>query len=310
MKHLKHIALLLTAYCLLPTGGFAQSPFNPQITVTSVSSSPMGSDIQRLCAALQLQINNFLTTVPWTKDVFQQSERIDCQIQLNLTSRPASDQFTGEMQIICRRPAFKTGYNSPLLDLNDKQIQFNYVENQALNFNTQSFTFTDNLTSMLAYYAYVILAEDYDSFAPLGGTEFWKNAQQIANSAQGAGEAGWHSSDNNFRNRYTLVDNILNPTFQPLRETMYAYHRKGLDQMYDKLEEGRAAILASIVNLKEVHKNRPASFNVQLFFEAKLQEIISLFKDDPLNEEKTLLIETLNLIDPANQNNYTKITGQ
>jgi hypothetical protein len=309
MKHLNYILFLFIANCMLQTS-FGQAALNPQVQVTAVSTQQLGSDMQRISTTLQQQIFNFLTTVPWTKDVFQQNERIDCSILINITSRPATDQFTAEMQIQCRRPVFKTGYNTPLFNYDDKEVQFTYVENQPMNFNTQSFTFTDNLTSLLAYYAYVILAEDYDSFAPLGGTEHWKNAQQIVNSAQSAVEPGWRSSDNSFRNRYTLVDNILNPMFQPMRETMYAYHRKGLDQMYDKMDEGRAAILASIANLKEVHKNRPASFNMQLFFEAKNQELISIFKDDPINEEKTQLIEILNSIDPANQNLYSKITGQ
>jgi hypothetical protein len=300
--------LLLTVYCSLQTA-YPQE-LNPQIQVTAVSTQSLGSDIQRLTTTLQQQIMTFLSTKIWTKDVFQFSERIDCSILINITSRPASDQFTAEMQIQCRRPVFKTGYNSPLFNFDDKEIQFTYVENQALNFNTQTITFNDNLTSLLAFYAYVIIAEDYDSFAPLGGTDYWKNAQLVVNSAQSAVEPGWRSSDNSFRNRYTLIDNILNPTFQPMRETMYNYHRKGLDQMYDKMDEGRAAILASIANLKEVHKNRPASFNMQLFFEAKNQELISIFKDDPINEEKTQIIDILNLIDPANQNLYSKITGQ
>ncbi|MGZ3863169.1 MAG: type IX secretion system protein PorD [Bacteroidia bacterium] len=306
MKKISAILLLLTVFCSLPTANCQE--LNPQVQVTSVSTQQMGSDIQRICATLQQQIFNFLSTRRWTNDNFQQNERIDCSILLNLTSRPATDQFTGEMQIQCRRPVFKTGYNTPLFNFDDKEIQINYVENQPFDFNIQNFT--SNITSLLAYYAYVILAEDYDSFSPLGGTEYWKNAQQIVNNAQSASESGWHSSDNSFRNRYTLIDNILNPTFQPMRETMYNYHRKGLDQMYDKLEEGRAALLASIDNLKEVHKNRPASFNMQLFFEAKNQELISIFKDDPLNEEKTKIIDILNLIDPANQNLYSKITAQ
>ncbi|MGZ3866830.1 MAG: type IX secretion system protein PorD [Bacteroidia bacterium] len=305
MRKITAIVLLLTAYCSLQT--VRAQELNPQVQVTSVSTQQMGSDIQRICATLQQQVFNFLSTRRWTNDNFTQNERIDCSILINLTSRPATDQFTGEMQIQCRRPVFKTGYNTPLFNYDDKEIQINYVENQPFDFNIQNFT--SNITSLLAYYAYVIIAEDYDSFAPLGGTEYWKNAQQIVNNAQSASESGWHSSDNSFRNRFTLIDNILNPTFQPMRESMYNYHRKGLDQMYDKLEEGRAAILASIDNLKEVHKNRPASYNMQLFFEAKNQELISIFKDDPLNEEKTKIIDILNLIDPANQNLYSKITG-
>jgi hypothetical protein len=191
-----------------------------------------------------------------------------------------------------------------MFNYEDKDVQFVYVENQPFDFTVQNFT--SNITSLLAYYAYVILAIDYDSYSPLGGSDYWKTAQQIVNQAQSASESGWRSSDS-YRNRYWLVDNILNPLFQPIRDTYYNYHRKGLDQMYDKVEDGRAAILASIDNLKEVHKNRPASFNMQLFFVAKKQEIVDIFKE-ATNDEKTKLIDILNLIDPANQNTYSKIT--
>lgn len=303
----KYLIVLVTVSCFLPTA-YCQE-LNPQVQVTAVSTQSLGSDMQRISTTMQQQILAFLSTLRWTNDNFQQSERIDCSILINITSRPATDQFTAEMQIQCRRPVFKTGYNSPLFNFDDKEVQFSYIENQPFNFNTQTITFNDNLTSLLAYYAYVILAEDYDSFALLGGTEMWKKAQLVVQSAQSASESGWRSSDNSFRNRFTLIDNLLNPMFQPMRETMYAYHRKGLDQMYDKLEEGRAAILTSIINLKEVHKNRPASFNMQLFFEAKNQELISIFKD-ATTDEKTQIIEVLNIIDPANQNLYSKITGQ
>jgi hypothetical protein len=303
----KRILYLITTVGLFPGSGlsaYAQE-LNPQVVVTAVSTQSLGSDMQRITNNMQQQIFNFLSSRRWTNDNFSQNERIDCSFQININSRPATDQFTAELQVQCRRPAFKTGYNSPLFNYEDKDIQFTYIENQPFDFNIQNFT--NNLTSLLAYYAYVILAEDYDSFASLGGTEYWKDAQQIVNSAQNASEPGWKSSDNSFRNRYTLVDNILNPMFQPIRESMYMYHRKGLDQMYDKLEEGRAAILQAIANLKEVHQNRPASFNMQLFFVAKNQEIISIFHD-ATGEEKAQIIEILNLIDPANQNLYTKIT--
>ncbi len=304
MKLYRHILVFFAINSLMQVAEAQE--LNPQVQVTAVSkNNQVGSDMQRISTTMQQQIFNFLSTRRWTNDNFQQSERIDCSILINITDRPATDQFTAEMQIQCRRPVYKTGYNTPIFNYDDKEIQFTYVENQPFDFNIQNFT--NNLTSLLAYYAYVILAEDYDTFSPLGGTEYWKNAQQIVNSAQSAAEPGWRSADNSFRNRYTLVDNILNPTFQPIRETMYTYHRKGLDQMYDKLEEGRAAILKSIDNLQEVNKSRPASFNMQLFFEAKNQEIISIFHD-ATNEEKTQIITILNVIDAADQNLYSKIT--
>ncbi len=298
MKLFRYIALFI-AFGYLPS---AQSQeLNAQIEI--VTTQIQGTDVTRIFGNMKRQVFEFLNNRRWTNDNFQQSERIDCSILINVTSKLGTDQYQAEIEVQCRRPVFKTGYNTPLFNFQDKDLQFVYVENQPFDFTVQNFT--NNITSILAYYAYVILAVDYDSFALLGGSEHWKTAQQIVNAAQSASETGWRSSDS-YRNRYWLIDNILNPMYTPMRESSYNYHRKGLDQMYDKLEDGRAAILSAIELLKEVHKNRPASFNMQLLFEAKNMEIVNIFKE-ATNEEKTKLIEILNLIDPANQNIYSKI---
>lgn len=299
MNKLK-IVVLLTAYCLLPAAHRAQE-LNAQVEV--VTTSIQGTDVTRIFGNFKRQVFDFLNTRRWTADNFTQAERIDCSFLINVDQKLGTDQYQATLSVQSRRPVFKSGYNSPMFNYEDKDVQFVYVENQPFDFTVQNFT--TNITSLLAYYAYVILAIDYDSFSPLGGSDHWKTAQQIVNQAQSASESGWRSSDS-YRNRYWLVDNILNPLFQPIRDTYYSYHRKGLDQMYDKVEDGRAAILASIDNLKEVHKNRPASFNMQLFFVAKKQEIVDIFHE-ATNDEKNKLIDILNLIDPANQNTYSKI---
>lgn len=293
------IAVLFVLSCL-PKRSTAQE-LNAQVEV--VTSQIQGTDVTRIFGNFKTQVRDFLNNRRWTNDNFQFSERIDCSFLINVDQKLGTDQYQATLQVQCRRPVFKSGYNSPLFNYEDKDVQFIYVENQPFDFTVQNFT--NNITSLLAYYAYVILAIDYDSFSPLGGSEYWKTAQQIVNAAQSASESGWRSSDS-YRNRYWLIDNILNPMFQPIRESYYAYHRQGLDQMYDKVDAGRAAILSAIDNLKEVHKNRPASFNMQLFFVAKKQEIVDIFKE-ATNEEKARIIETLNLIDPANQNTYSKI---
>ena len=274
---------------------------NAQVDVNT--SQIQGTDVTRIFGALKTQVRDFFNNRRWTNDNFQQNERIDCSFLINVTSKLGSDQYTAEITVQSRRPVFKTGYNTPMFDYLDKDFQFTYVENQPMDFTVQNFT--SNLTSVLAYYAYVILALDYDSYAPLGGSDHWKTAQQIVNAAQSAQEAGWRSGDG-YRNRYWLVDNILNPLFQPIRDAYYTYHRRGLDQMYDKTEEGRAAILSAIDGLQELHKNRPATFNMQLFFVAKKQEIVQIFKEGT-KEEKQKIIDILNIIDPANQNTYSQI---
>jgi hypothetical protein len=299
MNKLRIILCLLTAPCLVPTA--CAQELNAQVEV--VTSQIQGTDVSRIFGSFKTQVRDFLNNRRWTNDNFQFSERIDCSFLINVDQKLGTDQYQATLTVQCRRPVFKSGYNSTLFNYVDKDVQFVYVENQPFDFTVQNFT--NNITSLLAYYAYVILAIDYDSFSPLGGSDHWKTAQQIVNAAQSASESGWRSSDS-YKNRYWLIDNILNPMFQPIRESYYAYHRLGLDQMYDKVEAGRAAILSAIENLKEVHKNRPASFNMQLFFVAKKEEIVDIFKE-ATNEEKTKIIDILNLIDPANQNTYSKI---
>jgi len=300
MKRLKYILLLLTAFSKLPEA-YSQE-LNAQVEI--VTTTIQGTDVTRIFGNMKRQVFEFLNNRRWTNDNFLQSERIDCSFLINVDQKLGTDQYQATITVQSRRPVFKSGYNSTVFNYVDKDLQFIYVENQPFDFTLQNYT--NNITSILAYYAYVVLAIDYDSFSPLGGSEYWKNAQQIVNAAQSASESGWRSSDS-YRNRYWLVDNILNPLFQPIRDALYKYHRSGLDQMYDKLEEGRASVLTSIVGLKELHTNRPATFNMQLFFVAKKDEIVDIFKE-ATNEEKTKLIETLNLIDPANQNTYSKIS--
>lgn len=298
MRRLKYL-LLLAAYCQLAT--VKAQEINAQVEI--ITTQIQGTDVTRIFGNMKRQVFEFINNRRWTNDNFLQSERIDCNIQINVTSKLGGDGYTGEITISSRRPVFKSGYSSPVFNYIDKDFSFFYQENMPFDFTVQNYN--NSITSVLAYYVYVILALDYDSFSPLGGTEHWKTAQQIVNASQGASENGWRSGDGQ-RNRYWLIDNILSPMFQPLRETSYTYHRSGLDQMYDKVESGRSSILSSLEALKEVHNNRPASFNMQLFFVAKKQEIVDIFKE-ATSEEKTKLIEILNLIDPANQNTYAKI---
>ena|ERR1700741_4848630 len=295
---------LFVLFTVLSFSASAQE-LNCQVQV--VSQQVQGTDAKRIFDNMQKQIFEFMNNTKWTKDIYTTSERIDCTILINITEKLSTTDFKGTIQVQCRRPVFKSSYNSPLLNYNDQNFEFSYTEFQPFDFNQT--TFSSNLTSVLAYYAYVILAFDYDSFSPLGGTTYWQMAQQVTTNAQNSGSAGpgWKAFEGN-KNRYWLVENILNPVFTPIRDTYYKYHRLGMDIMVDKPDEGRAIVLESIVKLKEVHKNRPGSYNMQLFFNAKADEVINIFSGGTPTE-KTTATETLNLIDAANINKYAKIMG-
>ncbi|MDZ4663856.1 MAG: DUF4835 family protein [Bacteroidota bacterium] len=291
------IIILLTAF------GFKAQELNCQVTINS--SQVQGTDMKQITDQMQKIIYDFMNNKQWTKDVFVQQEKIDCSIFITLESR-SSDIFLGTIQVQSRRPTFNSSHYSTVFNWDDKDFQFQFQQFTQLDFNLQNFQ--SNLSSILAYYAYVIIATDYDTFSPLGGTVYWQNAQLIVLNAQTVAEPGWRSSEKTTRNRYWLVENTLTPVFQGIRDCSYAYHRNGLDIMHEKVEEGRANIIKALDLLKPVYQSRPASFNMQLFFNSKVDELINMFKGAS-PEEKSNIVETLTNLDPANTTKYNKITG-
>jgi hypothetical protein len=281
--------------------GVSSQELNCKVQV--VSTQIQGSEAKRIFGNMEKAIFEFLNNQKWTNNVFTLNERIECNIQINVTEKLATDEYKGTIQITSTRPVFKASYNTPIFNYEDNNFNFRYVEFQNLEFNLNSFQ--SNLTSVLAYYAYMIIAFDYDTFSQNGGTEFYQKAQQIVSNAQSANEPGWKAFESN-KNRYWLVENILAPVFLPIRETLYKYHRLGMDIMVDKTDEGRAIVLEALNNLLTLHKTRPASFNMQVFFNAKADEVVNIFtKGQP--DEKTKIVELLNSIDPARTTKYSKI---
>ncbi|MES2764035.1 MAG: DUF4835 family protein [Bacteroidota bacterium] len=296
MRKYLYIFLSLT----ISTLSFSQE-LNCQVSVVSVQVQ--GTTEKQIFDQLQKSIFEFMNNTKWTKDNFTVNERIDCSILINVTNKISADDYMATIQIQSRRPVFKSSYFSPTFNHIDESFVFKYQQFQQLEFNLN--TFQNNMTSVLAYYAYLILANDYDTYSNLGGTEYWQKAQLIVTNAQSASEPGWKSFDSN-KNRYWITENALQPVFQPIRECMYKYHRLGLDIMFDKPDEGRKEILKSMDLLLGVYKNRPASFAMELFFDAKVTETINIFsKGAP--DEKAKAVETLTTVDPANSTKYFKI---
>lgn len=273
--------------------------------VSIVSQQVQGTTEKQIFDQLQKSIYEFMNNTKWTKDLYTTAERIDCSIMINVTSKIADGEYAGTIQVQSRRPIYKSSYSAPLFNYIDDKFSFKFLQFQQLEFNLNSFQ--NNLTSVLAYYAYIIIANDYDSYSNLGGTEYYQKAQMIVSNAQSAAEQGWKSSEGN-KNRYWITDNALQPVYQGVRECIYKYHRLGLDIMNDKADAGRKEILDDLGLILGVYKNRPASFIVELFFNAKRDEVINVFtKGSP--EEKSKAVETLTTIDPANSNKYFKIQG-
>lgn len=294
--------LYIFSLIVLTKGLFSQE-LNCQVSVVSVQVQ--GTTEKQIFEQLQKSIFEFMNNTRWTKDNYTTSERIDCSILINVTSKLNTDEYKATIQVQSRRPVYKSSYFSPVVNYIDENFVFKYQQFQQLEFNIN--TFSNNLTSVLAFYAYVILANDYDTFSNLGGTEYYQKAQTIVANAQSASEMGWKSNESN-KNRYWIVENALQPVFQPVRECQYQYHRLGLDIMNEKPDDGRKKILESTNLLLEVYRNRPASYIMELFFDAKVDEVVNIFsKGTP--EEKAKAVENLTTVDPANSTKYFKIQG-
>ncbi len=252
--------------------------------------------------ALQESVFEFMNNTKWTGDNFKIEERIDCGIIITINERN-SDDFKGTIQVQGFRPTYNASYRSQTFNYLDKDFEFRYLRNTAVIFNPTRHG--DNLAAVLAYYAYIIIGMDYDTFSLEGGTPYFRKAQDIVTNAQGAAERGWKSNED-IRNRFWLVDNALQNRFQPLRKFMYDYHRKGLDLLYDKRDEALVVMLESLENIKSVHKVSPGTMNVQILFLAKSEEFISIFKQaSPTDKAKAYNL--LKEVDAPNANKYQQI---
>lgn len=273
-----------------------------QCAVQVVSPGVQGSN-KKVFETLQKAIMEFMNNQKWTDDVFKAQERIDCNIMINIAEMISIDEFKATIQVQARRPVYNSSYYTVLFNHMDQDLHFNYVEFEPLVYNPNSFD--SNLVAVLAYYANIMLGMDYDSFSPNGGTPYFQRAEQIVSLAQSAKQTGWKSFENQ-RNRYWLTENVLNEYHRPLRQTIYAYHRKGLDLMSEKPKEGRSQILKSLEELRKVHRQRPGSFFMQVFFTAKSDEVVKIFEES-FSMEKGRAVEVLQEIDPANSKKYDQL---
>ncbi|WP_317897196.1 DUF4835 family protein [Aurantibacillus circumpalustris] len=300
---MKTKVLFLTVFLLSAKLVFTQE-LNCQVTINY--DQIQGSTNKQIFDQLKRSVLEFMNNTKWTTEIFSQQEKIDCSFLIIIKQSLGGDIYSGSIQVTSNRPVFKSSYATPVLNIEDEFFQFKFQQFSQLEFNINSFQ--NNLTSVLAYYAYVVLATDYDTFAPLGGTNYWQKAQLIVQNAQGADEAGWKQSQSGQKNRYWLTENTLQPLFKGIRDCMYSYNLSGLDHMSEGPEAARTTILTSLELLIPVAKSRPASFNMQVFFNAKRDEIINIFKGGT-PEEKTKVLEILSTIDPAGTTKYQKISG-
>ena len=242
-----------------------------------VNSDLVNQTNQQIFKTLERTLNEFINTQVWTEQVFLNQEKITCSFVFNLSAY-SNDQFEATLQVQSERPVYQTNYDSPVLNFLDKDITFSYQEFQPLFFNESSFE--SNLISLISFYAYVIIGLDADTFLQNGGNQYFEKARQVVNLAQSSVRKGWKPGDG-LRNRFWLIDSLRSNTFKEYRQTMYNYHRSGLDKMTNDPIAGKKAIMLSNQDLEPFFQRRPNAFLLQLFFDAKVEEIVNLFQEGP-----------------------------
>ena len=269
-------------------------------TVT-INSDQVSQTNQQIFKTLERSLSDFVNKNKWTNRVYKENERVNAQMFITITDYE-SDRFSGNIQIQSSRPVYNTSYESPVFNYKDNQLNFQYIEFQPLVFNEN--VFESNLVAVVAYYVYVILGLDADTFSLEGGTDFYRKAQSIVTQAQGSNYSGWTQTTD--RSRFELVDNLLSNTYKEYRVAMYNYHRKGLDILADNNSTGKQ-IIAGTMNLFQTMINRrPNAFLIQTFFDAKSEEIQNIFSDGP-KVDIVKLKETLNKIAPLYSGTWNEI---
>jgi len=268
-----------------------------------VVAPTVGNVERRVLDGLRDAIRDFMNERVWTNDSFKFDERIECNLLLTIDNVTNNTRFNGQLQVQSNRIVYNSNYDSPMLNFIDEDMDFDYLENTIIEFQLDQHR--GNLSSVLAFYAYLIIGMDYDSFAPRGGSEHFAKAQQIVVNAQNSNDAGWKAFESN-KNRYWIMDNLLNAAFEPLRDCMYTYHMKGMDMMYENPNQARVKITEAISGLRKVHQTRPLSYNMRIFFLAKADELINVFSEAP-QQEQVALFNDLQVLDPANISKYNKL---
>jgi hypothetical protein len=278
--------------------------FSQELNATvAVNYQQVANGNPQLFKNLETQVKEFLNTTKWTTKEYTDVEKIECNFFINITSY-GSNVFEATLQIQSSRPVHNTTLASPILNINDKNFNFRFIEFETMIYDQN--TFNSNLVSVLAFYANMIIGMDMDSFALNEGTKYLDVASNIVNVAQSSGYKGWSQSEGNNNNRNFLISDMLSTTFAPFRKTLYEYHRLGLDTMGEEVKKGKENVAKSIETLAEIQKTRPNSLLVRTFFDAKGDELVSIFSGGPKTDNVKLL-ETLNKISPLNSQKWNKI---
>tara|TARA_R110002049_G_scaffold194618_2_gene363538 strand:- start:134 stop:976 length:843 start_codon:yes stop_codon:yes gene_type:complete len=277
--------------------------FSQELNCTvNVIAERTGNENNAVFQTLEKQLTEFVNNTKWTNKSFVPQERINCSMVINVKNYN-NDFFSASLQVSSSRPIFNSTYSSPVYNYNDKDFNFQYLEFQNLVFNESQFE--SNLISVLSFHVYMILGMDADSFELNGGNEYFDQAQTIASYSQQLSGQGWKLEDG-LQSRFALIDNLLSPSFKDLRSTMYKYHIEGLDTMNEDPKKGKVEIISVLDELQKVHRIRPNSFLMRVFFDAKADEIMDILSGGP-SVNITDAMDILNRIAPMHSQKWRNI---
>jgi hypothetical protein len=302
MKELRYFAILIIHCSLLIAHCSEAQELNCKVTITTDQLQVNEQRGTTIYPEIQNVMQDFLNNRRWTTDNFTNEEKINCSLSVILVKAFAGGDYEATANFQVRRPVYGTAYETVLLNYVDKSFNFKYLQGTPLTYNDNNFN--DNLTQMLAFYAYIALTYDYDSFAKFGGTNYAQKAQNVVNIARNV-DVAWGAS-NDIRNRYWLSENLLNQQLQPLREGFYTYHRLAMDNYATNSVASRKQIVDYLNTIKDVNQTRPGQVWFRLFFESKYAELLNIFGDAPLAERKKIA-PLLTSLDPTNSEAYRKL---
>jgi len=271
-----------------------------------VNASQIQTSDRKVFQTLQTAIYEFVNNTKWTSASIKNEERIECTFLINIKEKVSNDEYKASIQIQSTRPIYGTSYKSTMINYLDNNFRFRYLEYQSLEFNEN--THLSNLTSVLAYYVYIVLGLDFDTFSEYGGAPYFIKAQNIVNNAQNAREIGWKAFESD-KNRYWLVHDLLDTRYEEMHNCYYRYHRVGMDILSEKTDDARYEITEALEELRGIYRDNPSAFILKIFFDAKADEITKIYSEAFPNEQARI-IKLLTEIDPANSAKYQAITAQ
>lgn len=291
-------------FLILIIFGFSSIQAQELNCTVKVNAAKVGGANAQIFKTFERSISDFINKTSWTNNTLKlkTAERINCSMFITI-DEVAGNKYKGTIQVQSSRPVYNSTFSTPIFNYNDKDFSFEYTEFQILNYNSN--TFESNLVSVISFYCLMIIAFDADTFAQDGGTPYYEIAQEIATVAQSSGYPGWSMGDTN-QNRYFLINNVLSNMYVQFRDALYQYHFEGLDLMHKDAKKAKEKIISAITQLSYMELSKPNSFLTRVFFDAKADEIVSIFTGGPEADNATL-VDKLFTISPMNSAKWSEI---